>query len=326
MNDVMNDAIDQIIINLKTIGKLKMNDKLYIFNGYVMIQKESFYRSFVRKVYGYSREQSCQLIEEIVQKAIRSAVVLFNIQNIQRGENVLFLNYLKILIQFREAFSMCKDGLNNFLITYSDDLTIVSRIENLISHINNQLTLIDTKLENEDYRVFVVKYFPQKLEQFITTSHTPLNSLQNPNFIDNQIMLNHFNYGLSNKSPPIYIPNKNDKVDKQVDKTERIYKQNDNLKSDINIIKNDTLSKSLDSVNLDNNLSEKSNSLNLTLVGNIHNELLKQPNVMCDKYNFMNTYNNNKDDCNDNFNINLDKLNADKDNGSVFESIPNSYG
>lgn len=177
MNDIINDAIDQIIINLKTIGKLKMNDKLYIFNGYVMIQKESFYRSFIRTLYGYSREQSCQLIEEITQKAIRSAIVLLGIQNIAIGENVMFLNYLKILIQFRDAFSLCKDGLNNFARTYSDDLTIVSRIENLIAHINSQLTLIDSRLETDEYKIYVIKYFPQKLEKYITSSQTPLNSL-----------------------------------------------------------------------------------------------------------------------------------------------------
>lgn len=198
MNDVMNEAIDQIIINLKTIGKLRMNDKLYIFNGYVMIQKDSFYRCFVRTIYGYSREQSCQLIEEIVQKSIRSSIILLGIQNIVLGENVMFLNYLKILIQFREAFSLCIDGLNNFARTYSNDLTIVSRIENLISHINNQLTLIDTKLENDDYKVYVIKYFPQKLEQFITSSQTPLNSIQNPNLYNNQLSYN---------SKPIEIPN-----------------------------------------------------------------------------------------------------------------------
>jgi len=200
MNDVMNEAIDQIIINLKTMGKLKMNDKLYIFNGYVMIQKDSFYRCFVRTLYGYCREQSCQLIEEIVQKSIRSSIILLSIQNILLGENVMFLNYLKILIQFREAFSLCIDGLNNFARTYSNDLTIVSRIENLISHINNQLTLIDTKLENDEYKVYVIKYFPQKLEQFITSSQTPLNSLQNPHLYNNNLTYN---------SKPIEIPNTN---------------------------------------------------------------------------------------------------------------------
>lgn len=201
MNDIINDAIDQIIINLKTIGKLKMNDKLYIFNGYVMIQKESFYRSLIRTLYGYSREQSCQLIEEITQKAIRSSIVLLGIQNIVMGENVMFLNYLKILIQFRDAFSLCKDGLNNFARTYSDDLTIVSRIENLIAHINSQLTLIDSKLETEDYKMFVIKYFPQKLEKYITSSQTPLNSLNIALNSDNRL-------GVS-FAQPINIPNSN---------------------------------------------------------------------------------------------------------------------
>jgi hypothetical protein len=201
MNDIINDAIDQIIINLKTIGKLKMNDKLYIFNGYVMIQKESFYRSLIRTLYGYSREQSCQLIEEITQKAIRSSIVLLGIQNIVMGENVMFLNYLKILIQFRDAFSLCKDGLNNFARTYSDDLTIVSRIENLIAHINSQLTLIDSKLETEEYKIFVIKYFPQKLEKYITSSQTPLNTLN--------ISLNSENKLGISLPQPINIPHSN---------------------------------------------------------------------------------------------------------------------
>jgi len=201
MNDIINDAIDQIIINLKTIGKLKMNDKLYIFNGYVMIQKESFYRSIIRTLYGYGREQSCQLIEEITQKAIRSSIVLLGIQNIVMGENVMFLNYLKILIQFRDAFSLCKDGLNNFARTYCDDLTIVSRIENLNAHINSQLTLLDSKLETEEYKVYVKKYYPQKLEKYITSSQTPLNTLN--------ISLNSTNkLGVCN-AQPIDIPNNN---------------------------------------------------------------------------------------------------------------------
>lgn len=168
----MNEAIDQIIINLKTIGKLKINDKIYINNGFIIIHKESMYRPIVRTLYGYGREQSCILIHEIVQKAIRASTTLLNI-DVLNNDNVIFLNYLKIMINLRESFSQCKEGLNNFIRTYVDDVTIVSRIENLIVHINNQLSIIDTKLEKSDFKISIKRHFPQKLEQYITSSFPP---------------------------------------------------------------------------------------------------------------------------------------------------------
>jgi len=215
MNDIINDAIDQIIINLKTIGKLKMNDKLYTLNGFVIIQKDTFLRSIIRSIYGYSRDNSCLLIEEISQKAIRSSIVLLSIHNIAIGENVTFLNYLKILIQFREAFSLCIDGLNNFARTYSDDLTIVSRIENLIAHINSQLILIDSRLELDEYRAFISKYFPQKLENFITSSQTPLNSLNN-----NKSTLDNIRLTSNNNNNNHLLTNKNIEISKNLDYNE----------------------------------------------------------------------------------------------------------
>lgn len=173
MNDVMNDAIDQIIINLKTIGKLKINDKLYMSNGYITIQNESITRPLVRKVYGYSREQSCIVIHEVVQKAIRSSNVLLRINGNCTNDNIHFMNYLKLLIGLRESFSECKEGLTNFIHTYSCDVTIVSRIENLLNHINNQLVVIDARLNIPDYKISIQKYFPQKLENYITSMTPP---------------------------------------------------------------------------------------------------------------------------------------------------------
>lgn len=173
MNDTLNDAIDQIIINLKTIGKIKINDKIYINNGFIMIQKESFYRPLVRSMYGYSREQSCVLIQEVVMKAIRASVTLLNIENITSHIPIQFLNYLKLMINLRDSFSTCKEGLCNFIRTYEQDQTIVSRAENLIYHINNQLSIIDSKLEHNDYKMAIQKYFPAKLEQFITNATPP---------------------------------------------------------------------------------------------------------------------------------------------------------
>lgn len=173
MNDTLNDAIDQIIINLKTIGKIKINDKIYFTNGYIMIQKESFYRPFIRSMYGYSREQSCVLIQEVIMKAIRASVTLLNIDNINSHNPIQFLNYLKLMINLRDSFSTCKEGLCNFMRTYEQDQTIVSRAENLIYHINNQLSIIDSRLEHNDYKIAIQKYFPAKLEQFITNATPP---------------------------------------------------------------------------------------------------------------------------------------------------------
>ena len=94
MNDTLNEAIDQIIINLKTIGKLKINDKLYLYNGYINIQKDTIFRGVVRSIYGYDRNQSCIIIQEVIMKAIRASSTLCNIDNITRSNPIYCLNYL----------------------------------------------------------------------------------------------------------------------------------------------------------------------------------------------------------------------------------------
>jgi hypothetical protein len=173
MNDVINDAIDQIIINLKTIGKIRINDKIYISNGYIIIQKDTFMRSLIRTMYGYSREQSCLLIQEIVSKGVRASNTMLGIAIDKIDDtNIHLVNYLKIMISLRESFSQCQEGLNNFMRTYINDQTIVSRIENLISHVDNQLTLMDSKLGSPEYKEIIQKFFPQKLEKYITSNHT----------------------------------------------------------------------------------------------------------------------------------------------------------
>jgi hypothetical protein len=173
MNDTLNEAIDQIIINLKTIGKLRINDKLYLYNGYINIQKDSIFRGVVRSIYGYDRNQSCIIIQEVIMKAIRASSTLCNIDNVSPTNPIYFLNYLKIMINLRNSFSLSKEGLNNFMHTYEDDQTIVSRIENIMIHLNNQISIIDSKLNHSQYKTAIEKYFPSNLEKIITTSTPP---------------------------------------------------------------------------------------------------------------------------------------------------------
>lgn len=173
MNDTLNDAIDQIIINLKTIGKIKINDKLYFYNGYIMIQKDTILRGFVRTIYGYDRNQSCIIIQEVIMKAIRASSTLCNMDHVSPSNPIYFLNYLKIMINLRNSFSLSKEGLTNFMHTYENDQTIVSRIENILVHLNNQLSIIDSKLNDSQYKSAIQKYFPSNLEKMITTATPP---------------------------------------------------------------------------------------------------------------------------------------------------------
>lgn len=173
MNETLNEAVDQIIVNLRTIGKLKINDKLYIYNGFINIQKDTLLRSFYRTIYGYDRNQSCLIIQEVINKAIRASSTLVNIENIHPENPINFLNYLKIMISLRESFCLSKEGLNNFIRTYEEDQTIVSRTENLLAHINNQLSIIDSRLNEANYKTAINKYFPSNLENYITSSTPP---------------------------------------------------------------------------------------------------------------------------------------------------------
>lgn len=185
MNDTLNEAIDQIIVNLRTIGKLQMNDKIYMNNGFVMIHKDSIMRSLIRHLYGYDRNQSCVIIQDIVMKAMRASSTLCIIEQASWSSSpnpINFLNYLKILLNLRESFSAVKQGLSNFIKTYADDQTIISRIENLVIHVNNQLSIIDSKLGESNNKIAIQKYFSPNLEQFIASNTPP----SYPNYHDCQ--------------------------------------------------------------------------------------------------------------------------------------------
>jgi hypothetical protein len=175
MNDTLNEAVDQIIVNLRTIGKLQINDKIYMNNGFVMIHKDSIMRSLIRHLYGYDRNQSCVIIQDIVMKAMRASSTLCIIEqaSVSASNPINFLNYLKILLNLRESFSAVKQGLSNFIKTYADDQTIISRIENLVVHVNNQLSIIDSKLGESNNKIAIQKYFAPNLEQFIASNTPP---------------------------------------------------------------------------------------------------------------------------------------------------------
>lgn len=170
MNETLDDAIDRIIVNLKTLGKINIGDKIFLRDGYIVIQKYTLLRSVTRTLYGHGREQSATLVEDILRRAVAATNALLRIDAPRSSEHVSLMQYLKLLTQLRESLSHAKKGLANFMRTYADDHTICSRVDGVLADINNVLSVLDARLDTAELRTHVQRHFPQNLEQYITSA------------------------------------------------------------------------------------------------------------------------------------------------------------
>jgi hypothetical protein len=117
MDIIVEDLVDKIIINLKIIGIIKVNEKLCIRKGNLQIDQESNLRSLKRWFFRDTRDDFLIFIRDIIRK-------------------------INLITDHRDLERICSEfekaqlGMDNLKTTYSMDPVTIATIDNLVIKLN----------------------------------------------------------------------------------------------------------------------------------------------------------------------------------------------
>jgi hypothetical protein len=117
MDIIVEDLVDKIIINLKIIGIIKVNEKLCIRKGNLQIDQESNLRSLKRWFYRDTRDDFLIFIRDIIRK-------------------INLITDHRDLERIYSEFEKAQLGMDNLKATYSMDPVTVATIDNLVIKLN----------------------------------------------------------------------------------------------------------------------------------------------------------------------------------------------
>lgn len=156
--------MNNILVNLSIISKIKPNDKIYISSdNFVSIEHESFLQGILRFIYKNSREKNINnlnnfysMVYVYIDELINSKYISFD-NNKKSVKNILNVvnnasdeNYLTTYNNIKEIHKYIKasiNGLENLKKTYSPDIVTVSKIDITINNINAYIKKMEMKIE-----------------------------------------------------------------------------------------------------------------------------------------------------------------------------------
>ena len=145
------DKLDNLLLNLKIISNIKEFDKLSIENNDISIDVPYLLQGFMRKWNGDSRINTIDTINFIIDSIFNISDNLLETElniddnlhckiNFNDNNSILFQ---KIVLGLSESIT----GLQNLKITYIGDVSIVSKLDLIITKIQNRINKINTMLK-----------------------------------------------------------------------------------------------------------------------------------------------------------------------------------
>jgi hypothetical protein len=129
-----NFSYEEILINLKLIGEIKIDDKLRICNNNLDIDNR-YMKSVVRKFYSDSRINTIELINDLIEDSIIfSNNLIDKIVAVDSGnvENIHYKHQLNILTV---NLNTSLNGLDKLKVTYKEDNIFIANIELIMDKI-----------------------------------------------------------------------------------------------------------------------------------------------------------------------------------------------
>lgn len=158
----MKKILDELLINLKILSKIKENGKISTKNNRIELESNSKLQWVWRIIYGDSRMKTINFLKKIINNTIDTSNNLmnstyFHIKKIKKSitehEEKTHQEYFFILKEIVNELKNSIKGLVNLQQTYLKDAYITSNIDILITSINNQIIIIESnlkKIEMED--------------------------------------------------------------------------------------------------------------------------------------------------------------------------------
>lgn len=158
----MNDIVDQLLVKLKIISKIRSNEKVEINNDKISLQDINFYNSLIRYIRGDSRDKTISYISDIInnsidvlltfinsnhlQNAIQNKNKHINDDNISNNSKYEFMKCYTSLLNLATELKNSLEGLENLRTTYQDDVHTASKIEVIMNKITTHTRLADETL------------------------------------------------------------------------------------------------------------------------------------------------------------------------------------
>lgn len=125
--------------NLRIVANIQPNDKVYIENDYLGIHPNGWITSVVRRIYGYSRDETCNILEHLITNALE-VIAHLDLLITRNKKNKQAQLYNQIVQneydQLKYNLLNAKKGLSNLLTTYIHDPITKSKLEVLINQIH----------------------------------------------------------------------------------------------------------------------------------------------------------------------------------------------
>lgn len=137
------NSIDEKLVNLKIIAKIKKEDKLVCAGDLLEIDDSGWLFQGLARWYGKaSRKQTVDKINYVVNdvftfidKTLKDEITHTNEPS---PDNILKEDNSEILQKFLVHLSNCVEGLENLKITYRGDESIISKLDVLVDKIKNK--------------------------------------------------------------------------------------------------------------------------------------------------------------------------------------------
>ena len=136
--------LDELVLNLTTICKLREGDKLSVYYGRFHISQNGWLRGIKRYVTGQNRNDTLQYIQTTVSYSLSYAKSITNNINKQCNESGCIYELLDIekreeLVKLYNTFMLTIKGLQELSNSYIDDRTCLSQIDVISNNISNFL-------------------------------------------------------------------------------------------------------------------------------------------------------------------------------------------
>jgi len=119
--------LNDLILDLKIISKIKPNNKLIIENNKIYIDDSYYFTSILRYFNNQNRNSSIEYIEKLNENLeIEINDIIINKKN---ENNILKDNPSNILVNLSHDLTQAVNGLKNLILTYSNDNFLISKIE-----------------------------------------------------------------------------------------------------------------------------------------------------------------------------------------------------
>ena len=146
--------IQNILINLNILSKIKPYDKIYINkDNLITIEYNSIFQGVFRFLYNNSREKNLtnlinfyQSVYQITDELLNSQFLNKNVEFYIKEDNDDFIKVFTNLIKINKYLESSLTGINNLKKTYNSDVLTDSKLDILINNTEQYITKISKKI------------------------------------------------------------------------------------------------------------------------------------------------------------------------------------